>query len=165
MNTRRELLKAGAAITAGGLALPWQPSRVLAPLRADRKTKRVVLVAFAGGVRTKETFGSPANIPNLKAMADEGVLYTRMRTANLGHFGAAMSIFTVLYLSLKAFPFHANFLAVSAAFFKLQALDAPVRWRRALLLDHRLDQLKVPDEQGSKGALLLLERVHVRPSR
>ena len=94
MNTRRELLKAGAAFTAGGLALPWQPSRVLAPLRADRKTKRVVLVAFAGGVRTKETFGSPANIPNLKAMADEGVLYTRMRTANLGHFGAAMSIFT-----------------------------------------------------------------------
>lgn len=59
-----------------------------------RKTKHVVLVAFAGGVRTRETFGSDANVPTLKAMAEDGVLYTRARTSNLGHFGAALSIFT-----------------------------------------------------------------------
>ena len=49
---------------------------------------------MAGGVRSRETFGTPANVPNLQAMADEGVLYPRMRTSNLGHFGATMSIFT-----------------------------------------------------------------------
>ena len=52
------------------------------------------MIAFAGGVRTRETFGTPANVPNLQAMADEGVLYTRVRSANLGHFGAALSLFT-----------------------------------------------------------------------
>jgi hypothetical protein len=45
-------------------------------------------------VRTRETFGSPDNVPNLKALADEGVLYTRARTSNLGHFGATLSLFT-----------------------------------------------------------------------
>ena len=60
----------------------------------ERKTKHVVLVAFAGGVRTRETFGAPANIPALEAMAKEGVLYKRVKSSNLGHFGAALSIFT-----------------------------------------------------------------------
>lgn len=61
---------------------------------AERKTKHLVFIAFAGGVRTREMYGTPGNIPNLKAMADDGVVYTRARTANLGHFGATMSIFT-----------------------------------------------------------------------
>ncbi|MEC8495007.1 MAG: hypothetical protein VXZ39_08790, partial [Planctomycetota bacterium] len=38
--------------------------------------------------------GSPNQIPNLVQMAREGTLFTRLRTANLGHFGASMSIFT-----------------------------------------------------------------------
>lgn len=63
-------------------------------LRLDRKTKHVILVAFAGGVRTRETLGTPANVPNLVRMAGEGVAYPRARTANLGHFGASLSIFT-----------------------------------------------------------------------
>jgi hypothetical protein len=58
------------------------------------KTKRVVLVAFAGGIRTRETLGAADNVPNLKRLAEDGVVYARARTANLGHFGAAMSIFT-----------------------------------------------------------------------
>lgn len=58
------------------------------------KTQRVVLVAFAGGVRTRETFGTPGNVPNLVAMADEGVLYKRVKSSNLGHFGASLSLFT-----------------------------------------------------------------------
>ena len=92
--TRRDVLRtaafggaltgAGLGLTSGGLALPG----------IERKTKRVVFIAFAGGVRTKETFGTPANVPNLMGMSKEGVLYPRMRTANLGHFGAALSIFT-----------------------------------------------------------------------
>jgi len=73
-----------ASIGAGAFGLPM----------VGQKTKRVILIAFAGGVRTRETFGTPANVPALQAMADEGVLFTRARTANLGHYGAALSIFT-----------------------------------------------------------------------
>ena len=32
--------------------------------------------------------------PNLVKLASQGVLYPRMRSSNLGHFGAAMSMFT-----------------------------------------------------------------------
>jgi hypothetical protein len=64
------------------------------PLRADVKTKHVVLVMMSGGVRSRETFGSPKQIPNLVRLAQEGVHYTRLRTANLGHFGSSMSIVT-----------------------------------------------------------------------
>jgi hypothetical protein len=78
---------------AGGALLAGLTPRAHA-LAPERKTKHVVLIAFAGGVRTRETFGTPANVPNLKALADEGVLYTRARSANLGHFGAALSMFT-----------------------------------------------------------------------
>ena len=95
---RRTFLKtaaaAGGAIAGSGLvageafAMPKGLSS-LAP-----NTKRVIVIAFAGGVRSRETFMTPANVPTLTAMAEEGVLYTRMRTANLGHYGAALSIFT-----------------------------------------------------------------------
>ena len=61
---------------------------------AEPSVKHVIFIAMAGGVRSRETFGTPDNVPNLQAMADEGVLYPRMRTSNLGHFGATMSIFT-----------------------------------------------------------------------
>jgi len=58
------------------------------------RTQRVIVVAFAGGVRTRETLGTPANVPNLMEMAGEGVLYPRTRAVNLGHFGSTLSIFT-----------------------------------------------------------------------
>jgi hypothetical protein len=94
---RRTFLRTAAA-TGGALAA----SRLLAgsarasadPAPRERRTKHVVLVAFAGGVRTRETFGTTENVPTLQALADEGVLYTRARTSNLGHFGAALAIFT-----------------------------------------------------------------------
>jgi hypothetical protein len=79
--------------SAGALALPAAARATWLPT-TERKTKHVVLVAFAGGVRTRETFGAPANIPTLEAMAKEGVLYKRVKSSNLGHFGAALSIFT-----------------------------------------------------------------------
>jgi hypothetical protein len=90
---RRDFIK-GSALTGGALLGGLPAARALTPFQAGRKTKRIVLIAFAGGVRTRETFGTPANVPNLQAMADEGVLYTRVRSANLGHFGAALSLFT-----------------------------------------------------------------------
>lgn len=74
---------AALALGSGALAAPQ-----------GLKTQRVVLVAFAGGVRTRETFGTPGNVPNLVAMAEEGVLYKRVKSSNLGHFGASLSLFT-----------------------------------------------------------------------
>ncbi len=102
---RRALLRYAAAL--GGLSTlglrpvlgqpalgrVWSPASNAASASA-LLTQHVVVIAFAGGVRTRETFGSPGNVPHLKALADEGVLYTRTRTANLGHYGAALSIFT-----------------------------------------------------------------------
>ncbi|MFT6107967.1 MAG: hypothetical protein ACJA2W_000876 [Planctomycetota bacterium] len=103
--SRRALIRAGLAGTAsgllaadglalGGLFPNALTGASLAPLRPGSKTKHVVLVVMAGGVRSRETFGSPKQVPNLVRMADEGVLFTRLRTANLGHFGASMSIVT-----------------------------------------------------------------------
>ena len=91
---RRPLLRCGlGAAAALGLARAgW--TRSVFRGRQDLATRRVVLIAFAGGVRSRETFGAPANIPNLVQLASEGVLYPRARTANLGHFGASLSIFT-----------------------------------------------------------------------
>lgn len=97
---RRAVLRAAAATGAfGGLASAAWPmgslgARAFMPLAPGLKTERVVLVVMAGGVRSRETFGSPNQIPNLVRMAREGTLFTRLRTANLGHFGASMSIFT-----------------------------------------------------------------------
>jgi uncharacterized protein (DUF1501 family) len=94
---RREFLKAAAAGAALGAGL-WNGLGSRAQARTSSgpayKTKHVVLIAFAGGVRSRETFGTDTNVPTLKAMAAEGALYTRVRTSNLGHFGAALSIFT-----------------------------------------------------------------------
>ena len=96
--TRREVLGAGLAAASclqlGGLGHAASAAgRTVGPSK-EFKTKHLVLVAFAGGVRSRETFGTPTNIPYLRAMADEGVLFNRTRTSNLGHFGAALSVFT-----------------------------------------------------------------------
>ncbi|MEM7309432.1 MAG: hypothetical protein AAF682_22305 [Planctomycetota bacterium] len=93
--TRRSVLSGSAGALAGAALVGASPHALAsAALLRERKTKHVILVAFAGGVRTRETLDTPDNVPVLKQMADEGVVYPRTRTANLGHFGAAMSIFT-----------------------------------------------------------------------
>ncbi|HED66261.1 MAG TPA: hypothetical protein ENJ09_11975 [Planctomycetes bacterium] len=86
---RRSLLRLGA-----GAALLAPLPRIWTPRPGPGKTRRVILVAFAGGVRTRETLGTPGNVPNLMRMAREGVVFPRVRTENLGHFGAAMTLFT-----------------------------------------------------------------------
>ena len=88
---RRSFLKTGASLAAGGMLAPLLGAR---PGPQAAKVQRVVLVAFAGGVRTKETLAAPDNVPNLMRMAQEGVAYTRVKTSNLGHFGATLSLFT-----------------------------------------------------------------------
>jgi hypothetical protein len=60
-----------------GTAILGSGKGSLATIRSA--TKRVVLVAFAGGVRARETLGTPANVPNLMRIAEQGVLYTRAR--------------------------------------------------------------------------------------
>ena len=87
-------LRAGmGAALLGGTAGPSFARELFRPSPA-RRAERVVVVAFAGGVRTRETLGTPANVPNLMRMGKEGVTYTRARTANLGHFGASLALFT-----------------------------------------------------------------------
>lgn len=93
--SRRSLLKGTAGVIAGASLASAAPGALAHSLTIPtRKTRHVILVAFAGGVRTKETLGAPANVPNLKRMADDGVVFPRTKTSNLGHFGAALSIFT-----------------------------------------------------------------------
>lgn len=83
--TRREFLRTGAAVAAAPLLPAWPPGK---------KTQRVVLVAFAGGVRTKEVLGTPQNVPNLMRIARAGVTFPKVRCENVGHYGATLSIFT-----------------------------------------------------------------------
>lgn len=93
--TRRGLLRTGGALAGAAALSPYARAFGLAgPLRPGLKTERIVMIVMSGGVRSRETFGSPNQIPHLVQMAKEGVLYTRLRTANLGHFGASMSIVT-----------------------------------------------------------------------
>jgi hypothetical protein len=83
---RRAFVRAGSAVLA-------------APLLASidggaRPTQRVLLVAFAGGVRSREVLGTPANVPNLMRIARGGVTLTDVRAENVGHYGATLSLFT-----------------------------------------------------------------------
>lgn len=88
--TRRTFLQHGA-VAAGAVALP---TPALPTIGLPPKTRHVVLVAFAGGVRSKEVLETPANVPNLMRIASAGVTMPNVRCENVGHYGAALSIFT-----------------------------------------------------------------------
>lgn len=85
---RRNVL-AGAVLGAASLAFPARAASF-----SGRKTKRMLVISLSGGIRSRETFGTPSNVPNLMRLASEGVTYPRTRASNLGHFGATLSIFT-----------------------------------------------------------------------
>jgi hypothetical protein len=92
---RRDLLRGGAAMAAAAL-LPTSafgsPYPMLGPVLAGaRKTKRVILVVFGGGVRSRDTILSD-NVPNMARMAAEGVVFPNTVVRNNGHYGAAVSI-------------------------------------------------------------------------
>lgn len=90
--SRREFLARSATASA---ALPLLgPDLVAGLLRPPPRTEHVVVVAFAGGVRSKEVLETPANAPNLHRIASAGVAFSQVRCQNVGHYGAALSIFT-----------------------------------------------------------------------
>ena len=89
---RRDFLRIGCA-GACSAALPGI-LHASGPLAPGYKTKHVVLIAFAGGVRSRDTIGSPQNVPNLMRLAERGVVFPNTAAANLGHYGATLSIFT-----------------------------------------------------------------------
>jgi hypothetical protein len=100
--TRRQLLKAGAAAASlaaladRGFARPLARAALPDPLvpGSGMKTKHVLLVLFAGGVRSKDTIGTPANVPNLMRLAERGATFPNCGVANLGHYGASLAILT-----------------------------------------------------------------------
>jgi len=96
--TRRGFLQNGGV---AALTLPLLGSTALAAKRYQ--TKRVILVAFAGGVRSRETILTPSNVPNLMRIAENGVVCPNVNVMNNGHFGATMSIFTGIteYLGIR----------------------------------------------------------------
>lgn len=110
-STRREFLRASALGAAAlgaapasaaqqllraslGDALPMGGASLGGTAGLGKKTERIVLVAFAGGVRTKEVLETPGNAPNIHRIAKAGVTLPNMRCTNSGHYGAALSLFT-----------------------------------------------------------------------
>jgi len=98
---RRTLLRgasaAGAALAVGSVLGGSAASALAAPGRRGEpkyKTRRVIVVAFAGGVRQRDVVGMPQNVPNLMRIAKKGSVLTSVKAANLGHYGAALALFT-----------------------------------------------------------------------
>ena len=94
---RRDFLKiGGAAVGAATILGPRALARTTASATSlvPLKTRHVVLVAFAGGVRSRETILAPQTAPNLARLAARGVVFPDTVVRNNGHYGAALSIFT-----------------------------------------------------------------------
>jgi len=85
---------AGNAFAEGGMAAPRPGKSAEGGDPKGAKPGHFVLVAFAGGVRSRETVGTPSNIPNLMKIAGNGVVMPSVKVTNVGHFGAALSICT-----------------------------------------------------------------------
>jgi hypothetical protein len=89
--SRRAFLQSSSAALAAGF-LPESLLQGKDPKKP--RTQRVVLIAFAGGVRSKDVIGKPENVPNLMRIAQAGCVLPNMHAANVGHFGATLSLFT-----------------------------------------------------------------------
>src|SRR5262249_44044808 len=77
MLTRRDVLRAGAATLISG---------ALGRARGqDPAKRRLVIVIFGGGVRSRDAIGSPLNAPNLARIAAEGSLLERVRVEKALH--------------------------------------------------------------------------------
>ena len=77
MWNRRDFLKAAGLGAISAAIPPWLlAGRALAAPNqpADVKTKHLVFIALAGGVRSKETILAPGNVPNLMKLAERGIL-------------------------------------------------------------------------------------------
>ena len=87
---------AGAAALGTGMALNWNVKDVVAAAYESQPDDRyMVLIAMAGGVRSKETIHMPQNIPNIMGkIIPNGVVFANTATNGSGHFGSTYSIFT-----------------------------------------------------------------------
>lgn len=99
---RRELLRlaglagvgAAASSILGGAAQAFAAPESPAAKASPYKTKHVILLAFAGGVRAREVIGPNSTAPNLMKIGEKGCVLPSVKAANLGHYGAALAIFT-----------------------------------------------------------------------
>ncbi|MFO0985575.1 MAG: hypothetical protein U1E76_28215 [Planctomycetota bacterium] len=93
---RREFLQQTGSFVGGALLARMAAAApaLAMPAAGGRKTRRVLFVAFAGGVRSRETILAPQNVPNLMALAERGTVFPATRVMNVGHFGATLSLFT-----------------------------------------------------------------------
>jgi Protein of unknown function (DUF1501) len=97
---RRELLRmAGlAGVSVASAAVLGRAADAFAapdaPKASPYKTKHVILLAFAGGVRAREVIGVNSAAPNLVKIGEKGCVMPNVKAANLGHYGAALAIFT-----------------------------------------------------------------------
>jgi hypothetical protein len=90
--SRRELLKRGAVgAAAAAFAAPFFVNRRLYAQSAPYQTEYVVYVMYSGGVRTMETWGTPANIPRMNGLKSVGALHTQMLAPSNGHDQAKLA--------------------------------------------------------------------------
>jgi len=90
--SRRELLKRGAAgAAAAAFATPFFVNRRLYATTTPYQTEYVVYVMYSGGVRTMETWGTPANIPRMNGLKPVGALHTQMLAPSNGHDQAKLA--------------------------------------------------------------------------
>ena len=84
--TRRDFLRAGAFAASAAALSPFAGRTALgfAPGGpSNGKTKHVVVIAFAGGVRSKETIGTPQNVPSLMRIANQGCVFPNVKAFGL----------------------------------------------------------------------------------
>jgi hypothetical protein len=91
---RRDFLACAGGFAASALLPGGAFAAPQAPRGKKYKTERVIIVAFAGGVRSRDTVGAPNNVPRMMQIAAQGVTMPAVKAANLGHFGATLSILT-----------------------------------------------------------------------
>ncbi len=93
--SRRDFMRIGGLAAASASIPGVVPGLAEASFFAPKfKTKHVVLVALAGGVRSRETLLSPRNVPNLMRLGESGVVVPSVGVRNVGHYGALLSLFT-----------------------------------------------------------------------
>jgi len=134
---KRTLRTTGAGVSAAALSGSLAPE-LLGALAPSYKTKHVVLIGFSGGVRSRETFGTPDNVPNLMRIANRGVVLPNCKANNLGHYGASLSIFTG---NSEVFGIRENSRSVNPTIFEYLRKDLNLPANKVWLSSSSGDQL------------------------
>src|SRR5579862_720328 len=101
--SRREFLRAGAAMTLGSTLLGHRAALAGVPT----KKRKVVVITFGGGARDQETFAPEGqeNIPNLMhELIPQSTFFTQVVNRGiLGHYVATASLATGVYETINNF--------------------------------------------------------------